>query len=370
MMTRVSAFNALALIALLLAQTSLASQAETVVVKPGSMNGWTAAVQTGTANKAPVAEFVDGIGTPPLGSGSYHLHTYYSDTNPLSKIYMGTNNHSGVALFEITSLRYWTYLDSRNYSTETSNNGQPPMIELNCISGTQQRLFTFKPYGAAGQTNVALDTWQSWDLMDPAGRWELLQTGSADYFGNWSWVLGRYASLRLDAPLVGDYTSGSAGYIVVDGVAKLSNQTGTSISIKIGSGKATDSKRGAWWKEGSGIDGYADMLTIGINGGETTYDFENGPLPVVIIRSRDADNAAIIDKAKLNFRFTVYGVVDDEIDGNLFFVNDGSAGSIKVMAPGHFVWPGIYVKATGILDNSQSPKVLNSSYDQVELLSP
>jgi len=270
--TRIGSFVLLAALAMLAAAVCGAS-ANTVVVYPGDMDGWAIASRQGTAANPPVAEMVDGVGTPPSGSGSLQMLNHYSDTDPLSKIYAGTNNHSGTALADITSLKVWTYVSSRTYPV-----GQPPMIELITDSGasTQQRVFWFYPWGKSGNQNVQLNTWQEWDLMSPNGYWELLQTSSSNYFGNWDWVVNRYAGAKLATPQVGDYAD---GYKVIGGVNYLCNETGTSLSIKIGAGKAVDSRYGAWWQTSASISAWADMLTIGVSGVETVYDFEMVPEP-------------------------------------------------------------------------------------------
>lgn len=269
--TRLSSFVLLAALVTLAAAGG--ASASTVVVYPGDMDGWSIATRQGTAANPPIAEMVNGVGTPPSGTGSLRMLNYYSDTDPISKIYAGTNNHSGTALADITSLTVWTYVASRDYPE-----GQPPMIELITNSGasTQQRVFWFYPWGKNGDQNVQFNTWQQWDLMSSTSYWEMLQTGSTNYFGNWSWVVNRYPGAKLATPQVGDYAD---GYKIIDGVYYLCNQTGTSLSLKLGAGKAQDARYGAWWRTSSGINAWADMLTIGVGGVETVYDFELVPEP-------------------------------------------------------------------------------------------
>jgi hypothetical protein len=240
-----------------------------VVVYPGDLQGWVYASRQGTSTLAPTAQFVNGPGAPPAGSGSFQMRTGYSDTDPLSKVYLGTNNHSGVPLANITSFKYYTFTTNRDYP-----NGQPPMIELITDSGTsaQQRRFWFYPWGANGNQNVQLNVWQEWDLMSASGRWELVGTSSTNYFGNWSWVVGRYPGAKLATPYVGDYLDPLVNL-------QLANQTGTSLSVKIGAGKAQDSRYGAWWQTSSSINGFVDLLVIGIDGVEYVYDFEVVPEP-------------------------------------------------------------------------------------------
>ncbi len=240
-----------------------------VVVWPGDPQGWTFVTRQGTSGTVPTAQFASGPAAPPAGSGSFQMRTGYSDTDPLSKVYLGTNNHSGTPLANITSFKYYTYVTNRDYAE-----GQPPMIELITDSGSsaQQRRFWFLPWGANGNQNVQLNVWQEWDLMAPGARWEFVGTSSTNYFGDWTWVLGRYPGLKLATPYVGDYIDPLVNL-------QLANQTGTSLSVKIGAGKASDSRYGAWWKTSSSIYGFVDMLVIGIDGVEYVYDFEVVPEP-------------------------------------------------------------------------------------------
>lgn len=240
-----------------------------VVVWPGDLQGWVFATRQGTSSTPPTAQFVNGPGTTPAGSGSFQMRTGYSDTDPISKVYLGTNNHSGVPLANITSFKYYTYVTNRDYA-----DGQPPMIELITDSGSsaQQRRFWFLPWGPNGNQNVQLNVWQEWDLMDANGRWELVGTSSSNYFGNWTWVVGRYPGAKLATPYVGDYVDPLVNL-------QLANQTGTSLSVKIGAGKAQDSRYGAWWRTSSSINGFVDLLVIGVDGVDYVYDFEVVPEP-------------------------------------------------------------------------------------------
>lgn len=262
-----------------------AAGADTVVVTPGNMVGWTVGLEQGGVANPPVAEMIgDYPAAPPAGAGSLHLHTRYDDSNQLQKVYFGTNDYSGVALSSITSLKFWTYLAYRDYST-----GLPPMFELMADSGTtaQQRRYWFVPNASAIQVGV----WQEWDLTasgNSQGYWMLMNSSSTNYKGDWAWLKGRYGSgtAKLQTPYVGDYTS------PLDAQLRMANQSGTSISFKIGAGKAIiggteanmyNNGDGAWWQTSCSINGYVDKFTIGIDGVETVYDFEPVPEPSALI---------------------------------------------------------------------------------------
>lgn len=268
----------------LLVLAGMAASADVVVVNDANYTslGWVAAIEQGDAANPAVIDFQPGVGTPPAGSGSLHLQTRYDDSDRLQKVYFGTNNYSGISLSSITSLKVWTYLRYRDYST-----GLPPIIELITDSGStaQQRRYWYVP----NQSAIVLNTWQEWDLMASGttnGTWMLMGTSSSNYKGDWTWLVGRYAGAKLQTPYVGDFTD------PLNSQLQLANQSGTSISFKIGAGYAvlspTDASRYnngdvSWWKTSCSINGYVDKFVIGVSGVETVYDFEVVPEPGAFI---------------------------------------------------------------------------------------
>ena len=363
-----------------------AASADTIVVTPANMEaqGWKLAMQQGVKGgwdtpaepaQMPVAEFVTGPGLPPAGDGSFKMQVFYSDNNPLSKIYLGTNSFSVVELKRITRFEYWTYIHYRDY-----DRGRPPMIEIITDSGSpsaQQRRFWFypggytvKPAGYSGSATWPLNLrqWQRWDLMDPNGWWEMVGTSSSNYYGNWEWLRKRYDSagetMKLATPYVGDYRDPMNPTTL-----QIANQTGTSIAIKIGSGQVIDTRYGPWWYDQSAVWAYVDRLIIGIDGVDYEYDFESTPLPVVTINNRAARDP-IMAQARNNFRFAVFGKVNfnEFFTGDQFTVDDGSGRPILVKATGHSVNPFDYVKATGALNPATNPPTLESRWDLIETL--
>lgn len=356
-------------IAAIAAAACSAAKAEKIVITQGNMasKGWVSAIQQGTYNygasisQMPLLEWVNGPGLTPAGDGSLHMQVFYSDSDPLSKVFVGTNAFEGVPLTRITKLKYCTYVHWREY-----DDSMPPILELTTDSGPsfQQRQFWFLPWGENGATNAQMRTWQEWDLMAPGARWEQIHTGRPDYYGDWNWVVNLYPGLKLQAPKVGDYLD---YYSIPD--YKLHNQTGTCLSIKIGSGKAADSRYGAWWRKQAGVNGYVDKLIIGIDGVDYEYDFESAIIPAVTINNSAAGDP-IMAQAKKNFKFTVFGRVDfnDSFSIDTFTVDDGSGKPILVKAPGHTINPFDYARATGILDPTTNPPTLTSSAELVQSL--
>lgn len=338
--------------------------------------GWVVGMQDDDVNnEAPQWHMVVGTGaSPPAGLGSFYFYTTYKDADPLQKVYLGTNNHNGVALADIVTFKYYTYLQNRDYGASGTPLGQPPMLELITDSGatTQRRRFVYKPYGPTGNNNAQLNVWQEWDLMAPGGRWELLQTGSTNYFGNWDWLKIRYTGgdkgMRIQSPLVGDYKDGVP---VVDGITQALNQSGTSISIKVGSGQAQDSRYPAWWRESCGVKGMTDKLVIGISDGqgnvnEYVYDFEPFSRAPVATSNRSAIDA-VADAASADFPFVVCGKVltTGYSAGQYFTVDDGSGMPIRIWAVGHDIpepseWDFYYARGMGQLSPTTVPPTLYS----------
>lgn len=322
----------------------------------GPSTGWVLGTQAGqTIGNTPITGFVVGPQVPPAGLASFKMQTGYDDADPLEKIYLGTNNYSGIMLKDITEFKYWTFLVSRDYGASGSPNGQPPMLEIMTNSAgdneTQQRVFVYKPYGQYGNNNVALSIWQEWDVMAAGGRWEMLQTGHSDYYGDWNWVINRYTNadplkaMKLKAPYVGDYTQ----YYSSDGTYHLYNESGTSIAIKIGSGKAQDSRYGAWWRESCGINAYVDKLVIAYNERDaqgnltgnnirTVYDFDDGTTqPVAATCIRSVFNLLERSSSVQNNRlFVLFGkMLPTGYQAGKYFTIDDGSGPIRVVAPGH-----------------------------------
>jgi len=360
------------------AAADAAAAANKVVVQPGNMNGWKLGFQANSYDVNPIGEFLKEVPGAPEGTGAFHMQTLSPTnppgylTDPLQKVYLGTNALSGVALNEITSFKLYTFLAARDYAFQgvvTEPGGQPPIVEIitNSADSAQQRRFHYRPYGWNAQYHVELGVWQEWDLMASDGHphWELSYQGSTNCWGDWNWVKSRYVGtnpMKFATPVVGDLTDGW------NDEWKLANQSGTSISIVCGGGKSQfkiyNPEAGAWvpgwkwWREGSGINAYADKLVIGVNGVETIYDFEGGI--VVGMSNRDATSGLMASgAADPGIRVVLWGRVLDSPapTATEFHIDDGSGVTIKVVAPNN-AQAGEYWRAEGTLDTSVSPAAL------------
>src|SRR5947209_10746618 len=90
--------------------TASAALAATVTVTPSNTDGWTAVHES--CNGVPSTgsqAFVNGPGTPPLGSGSYEFRI---GANPQSYETFRQRDYNGVKLSDLTSLSYWSYVQS------------------------------------------------------------------------------------------------------------------------------------------------------------------------------------------------------------------------------------------------------------------
>ncbi|MBX3031575.1 MAG: choice-of-anchor D domain-containing protein, partial [Chloroflexi bacterium] len=182
------------------------------------------------------------VGAPPapeLGSGSLHIGT--TDQNPTSsqaKAQLFNYAHAGTKLSDIGSITYQTYRDS----SSTNSGLQVPGLNVEVFTtgspGSDTTLVWEPPYNT-GQGAIIEDDWQLWDAInDGQGVWWSTQT----------------------IPGVCAFTC----YVTWDTI--LANNPNATIAAGIGI------NAGSGWV--GVFSGGADALSIGIDGVETTYDFE------------------------------------------------------------------------------------------------
>lgn len=214
-----------------LATGGIASADDTLIVKPSTPNGWFFGSESGATA---VGTFVTGPDTPPLGLGSFFMMTPASADG-----YAGaTTQFNGIPLSVLTKLEYSTYRTA---------GGPAPLIALQFnidYDGTDadeswQRRLIFEPYHASNPAAPANDTWQTWNAFD--GLWWGNGVPGSDLCPQsspclWSQVLTHWPNARIHATL---------GAVIL--------------------------KAGSSW---TGFEGNADALTIGVNGTNTTFDFE------------------------------------------------------------------------------------------------
>jgi hypothetical protein len=241
-MRRISVALALGVICSLVVTARALGATTVVVVSPSNTNGWSLYPGNITATVG----FVNGPATAPAGAGSLK---YQVGSNGDDFAEVRNTSHAGTRLSDLTTLNYSTYV-SDNVDC------QAPYLILNIDQDgnrTTDDLLFFEPcyqdgtYGTIGtdtiatQPAVALNTWQQWDALN--GGWWSRNDGT---FGPPLHSLAGYEALYPSATIV-DNDSGDGG-----------------LRIAAGGGA------GAW----DNFVGNADALTIGVNGDDTTYDFE------------------------------------------------------------------------------------------------
>jgi hypothetical protein len=245
------------------------ASAGTIEVTPDSMGTWAFsnfddAGNYGT-NPTAVGAMVTGPGTPPLGTGSANLATGNGTIGGSGGVILSTTSYdAGTPLSSITALSYFSYA--------TQNNGsQFPFLQLFVSTGlgganAYDQLVFEPPYqtpssgnpGLPNQGATALNTWQAWNAL--AGGWydgDQLCGGPGDNVVSFTSCLAQMPN----ATIVNGDSLGFPGDI-------------GGLNLQVGFASQTDQ-----------FNGYVDALTVGINGNNTTYDFdpvpEPGTLPVL-----------------------------------------------------------------------------------------
>lgn len=227
--------------------------ADTIVVSPTNLSDWSFDNRDVNgivgANSTGVGSFVAGPATPPLGSGSANLSTGNGTTGGDGAAELRNTGYSGIALSTITALSYSTYA--------TQNNGQQfPYfgLTISTTGGTtaDDVLFFEPPYQQPSTGNpslpdqgfTSLATWQTWDAF-AGGWWDNNGNANPGAGPNGVNSLSSFLALFPNATIVN--ADGGLGGIRFDvGFASANNQ----------------------------FNGNIDAFTIGINGVNTTYDFE------------------------------------------------------------------------------------------------
>ncbi|HEX4054104.1 MAG TPA: PEP-CTERM sorting domain-containing protein [Tepidisphaeraceae bacterium] len=236
------------------------SRANTVVVSPTNMNGWTlnSFDDNGTiVNSGPyygTAAMVTGPATPPLGVGSAELATPVGHGDGAAAI--ATEGYDGTLLSSVTALSYSTY-------DVTNNGSQFPYLTISIAqndgSGNTDTLFFEPPYQQPATGNPALpdqgapvqNQWQTWNAF-VGGYWDNNGIGNPGTPEGLSPGVEPLAAFEAAYPLA---TIANGGYTGLGGIA---------MQVGFASGTA---------------EGYVDAFTIGVAGVNTTYNFEPAAVP-------------------------------------------------------------------------------------------
>ena len=238
------------------------AHASTVLVTPADMNGWTLNSfdnNGNIVNSGPyygTAAMATGPATPPLGTGSAHLATPVGAADGAAAI--ATESYDGTLLSSITALSYSTY--------DVTNNGQqfPYLaisIQTNDSNSDVDTLFFEPPYQQPSTGNPSLpnqgapvqDVWQTWNAY-VGGFWDNLGVGNP---GTQEGSTPGVEPLSTFLAAYPDATIENGGYPGLGGIA-----------LQVGFESAGDTE-----------DGYVDAFTIGVDGVNTTYNFDPASVP-------------------------------------------------------------------------------------------
>lgn len=251
----------------------------TIVIDPSNMGNWSFLEETTTAS----GEMVVGPETTPLGDGSASMTLADSSGGMTLQLI----DYSGVRFDEITTLEYSTYVSPDSTSTVQTIAFQFNVdYDLTDEDSSWQGRLVFEPYFTE---TVNKGEWQSWNALD--GEW---------------WASGSPGN--IECPQSDPCTWSEVKDAFPDAGIRTAEYHG--FLFKAGSG----------WP--AGFDGNVDALTFGVNGTDTTYDFEVGDLEapdVEITNPNDGDEVF----GSVEIRGTVtdenphhYWLVVQDSDGN------------------------------------------------------
>ena len=224
-------FAILLILSLLVGNVGTAKADSTVVVTPTNMGNWSfhQFVPTGSG------EIMDGPDTPPLGFGSARL-----TSSPNGGMSLQSTDYSGMRLDALTRLEYSSYR-----ATSDPNNNRTVTLQFEMdydiddpTKGVMGWL-VFEPYWTGGSGTVMEDTWYTWNAL--TGKWYATDDIGTD--------LCTQSNPCTITELLSTYPDAGVRH---NGVIRFA--------------------AGASWN--LAFTGYADALTVGESGVNTTFDFE------------------------------------------------------------------------------------------------
>jgi hypothetical protein len=329
-------------------------------------------------------------GPAPLGSVGMQTNQTYGSNNE-GQAWVGIDDYAGVRLDQITSLEYWTWVQRRGeegqYCVEpecTGTNqkfgpsffpGQPPQINL-IISkdGTNLRDLIYRPWGWKGDKGGGqCRKWQEWNCMLDDGVWYVPEWG-ANTGASFSW--NGLLDLYPNATIAGQYNATTNPYGVQTGRSYRQSLAGAGFNLQLGARYTNnndfDRPDGfAWWKESYNARTAFDLVTVGVNDAETTWDFQTGD----VYATRGVSNLGLTD-ATYNYckfdppnssgyglwetatqrnarynrtKFVIWGTVctDPAVSGSTFYVDDGAGKKIRCYSSFHMLMGGELVRMAG-----------------------
>lgn len=243
-----------------------------IVVKPGSLNGWSAVSQRTAAGT-----FTKGPGTAPIGFGGYRMTTGAGNSGPDlpqggagqgGKTWFSTAQYAGTLLSSITELRYSTYVAASAVATTAPSLQFQVDIDGN---GTRDAALVYEPvYSVDTQGPVALGTWQTWNAR--TGKW---------WFTNNGITTGAFCPLSC----FNTYSDIIAAYPNAKIINWFPAPDGNGVQFVAGQNSA-----GNPWIN---FDGNVDAFSIGIAGDNKTFNFE--PTMTTVVDDDGMASAASCD---------------------------------------------------------------------------
>lgn len=245
----------LLLLLLSLIVSDAAAQSSATVISPDDLNGWTLRRENPGLGPG-TGEFLAGPQPAPLGYGSLRLTVSDSAVGESITRPMPTTRFSNV-----TRLTYHTYRASGGNALAVALQFQVCRSYIGSFCTGNSRLI-YEPYWAGA--NPVTGVWQEWDALAPNARW-------------WLTGINRSNTCGMDNPCT--VATLLATYPNLD----IRNSNNIGVLLKAG---------GGW----SSFDGYVDNLTIGLNGVETTYNFE----PFLPVHNLTQDSKYLTIQAGVN----------------------------------------------------------------------
>lgn len=227
--------------------------ANVVIVSSDGQHGWHSRVTDGTGTPNATygsVTFVTGPATPPRGIGSLRLQTNVGKGDGSAQI--RNTNYMGLNLGSLTKLTYGAY---HNFVPTSTNQQQWPYLSLDvscgACAGGGDRLFFEPPFqqpgtggptcSVPGQSPTITNKWQIWDAL----------------IGCWWDNNGELGSGGTDTKLLSVFISSHSDAMIV-------NPGGLGgVRLAVGFASNTDQ-----------FDGNIDLVTVGVHGNSTSYDFE------------------------------------------------------------------------------------------------
>lgn len=376
--------------------TALSTGADVVVVKPSGLSGWVADAYQGKDPAATPPMWSFSNNTPPPFLDAFYMSVGWScNRNPAlpppwntneeatNEVWFGTNQFNGVRIADITRLEYstFTHFSGNLWESHVSNpiklvltiktDGVPdnyPPQERQADGPRNWRVLIFSPWdpklgpGLKTWDRTNYGCWQTWDVLS-----SVLYVGNEPndnlLWQSWYEIVANYPNATLEYPYTYAENLSATGGMYFDpwkapypdeSRYPVATLTGTSLSFQAGCRRPFDVDwGGTWWKEHIGLRGYVDMLTVGVNGIDTTFDFKADEPPARFVgMTNKAAVDTIMKRADDVFHVVLFGQVVEDPYWNYspeFFIDDGSGVRIKVKAPNNTVYGGCYVRVAGTL---------------------